>query len=73
MTLDQYLETTGMTAADFGEKINVSGASVSRIRKGEQNIRLDLAREIVNATGGAVSIFDLLQMRKPSPSERQAA
>lgn len=71
MTLDQYLETTGKTAAAFGDMIGISGASVSRIKKGEQNITLDLARDIVNSTGGAVSIFDLLQMRKPA--ERQAA
>lgn len=72
MTLDQYFETTGTTAAEFGAAIKVSGASVSRIRKGEQNITLDLARDIVNATGGAVSIFDLLQMRK-TPSQDIAA
>ena len=64
MTLDQYLSTTDITAADFGAMIGLSGASVSRIRKGEQNIKLDLAGLIEEKSGGKVRVADLLQARK---------
>jgi len=64
MTLDQYLTTAAITAADFGELVGLSGASMSRIRKGEQNITLDLAGLIEDKSGGKVRVADLLQTRK---------
>lgn len=59
MTLDEYLRTHPVTAAAFAGRIKVSPASVTRIRKGGQNIPLALAREIVTATGGKVTLEDL--------------
>jgi len=64
MTLDQYLTTAAITAADFGELVGLSGASMSRIRKGEQNITLDLAGLIEDKSGGKVRVADLLLTRK---------
>lgn len=59
MTLDEYLKSTPVTAATFAERIGVSPASVTRIRNGGQNIPLKLAKEIVSATGGKVTLEDL--------------
>jgi DNA-binding transcriptional regulator YdaS (Cro superfamily) len=61
MTLDQYLKTEGApTAGEFGAKVGLSEASISRIRKGEQNITRDVMRSIIMATGGKVSAEGLL-------------
>lgn len=55
MTLDTYLRSNGITGAQFAERIEVSEASLTRIRRGEQNISRDLIRRIVEETGGEVS------------------
>jgi plasmid maintenance system antidote protein VapI len=60
MTLDEYLDAEGITAADFGKLVSISEASVSRIRKGTQNITRDLMREIIGASGGKVTANGLL-------------
>jgi DNA-binding transcriptional regulator YdaS (Cro superfamily) len=59
MTLDEYLRSHPVTAASFAAKIGKSAASVTRIRKGDQNITLALAQKIVSATGGKVTLEDL--------------
>lgn len=59
MTLDQYLKTTSDSAAALAERCGISAASVSRIRKGEQNISLALASKIAAETGGKVTLADL--------------
>lgn len=59
MTLDEYLRDHPVTAVAFAERIGKSPASVTRIRKGEQRLSLDLAAKIVAATGGKVTLEDL--------------
>ena len=59
MTLDTYLETTSDSAAALAERCGISAASVSRIRKGQQNISLALAHKIERETGGKVKLADL--------------
>lgn len=59
MTLDQYLTAGPDTASALAARCNISAASVSRIRKGGQNISLHLARTIEQETGGAVTVADL--------------
>ena len=59
MTLEQYLTGKGDTATALAERCGISPASMSRIRKGEQNISLDLASIIVSQTGGKVTLNDL--------------
>jgi DNA-binding transcriptional regulator YdaS (Cro superfamily) len=56
MDLDTYLKTSGVSGSAFADRIGVSAASVTRIRKGGQNISLELAQRIVTATGGKVSL-----------------
>ena len=63
MTLDQYLSLPGSpTNSDFGERCTppLSGASISRIRKGIQNITVDTMRSIILASGGQVTAEGLL-------------
>lgn len=63
MTLDQYLSLPGSpTNADFGARCqpSLSGASISRIRKGTQNITVDTMRSIILASGGQVTAEGLL-------------
>ena len=63
MTLDQYLSQPGApTASDFGAlcKPPISGASISRIRKGDQNITRDTMISIIVASGGKVTAEGLL-------------
>lgn len=57
MTLDQYLTREGVTAAEFGAKCEppISEASISRIRRGEQNISRDVMLRIMMASGGKVT------------------
>jgi DNA-binding transcriptional regulator YdaS (Cro superfamily) len=59
MTLDTYLNSTPDSAAALAQRIGVSAASISRIRKGEQNISLALAMKIERETGGKVKLADL--------------
>lgn len=56
MDLDTYLRTSGLTGSAFADRLGISAASVTRIRKGAQNISLELAQRIVLATGGKVSL-----------------
>lgn len=63
MTLTEYIREHGTTAAALAEKVGVSAASMTRIGKGRQNITLDLAQRIVDATGGMVGFDDLAAKR----------
>lgn len=62
MTLDQYLRSKGApTAAEFGAKVGLSEASISRIRKGEQNITRDVMLSIIAASGNKVTADALVR------------
>lgn len=64
MTLDQFLKLSDApTAEEFGAKCNppLSGASVSRIRRGEQNITRETMRSIIEASDGIVTADGLLK------------
>lgn len=64
MTIDAYLEASGTTAAALADAVGVSGPSMTRIKRGGQNISLDLANRIVLATGGKVTLEDLSMTRQ---------
>lgn len=59
MTLDQYLRDASDTAEALATRVGISPASISRIRKGNQNISLSLANRIAHETRGLVSLEDL--------------
>jgi plasmid maintenance system antidote protein VapI len=61
MTLDQYLNAESLTAAAFGERVDLSEASVSRIRRGEQNITRDVMLRIIAASGGLITADGLVR------------
>lgn len=63
MNLDTYFERTADTAAALAQRVGVSAASMSRIRKGGQNISLSLAEKIARETGGEVTLEDLAKAR----------
>lgn len=76
MNLDIYLRDTGTTAAEFAERLEISEASLSRIRRGDQNISRDLIRLIVEQSDGAVTADDLVfnshvQLDAPAASVSQ--
>lgn len=72
MTLDQFLSApSAPTSADFAAAVGISEASISRIRKGAQNITRDVMLDIIRASGGKVTADSLLI--KAEPSEQQAA
>ena len=63
MTLDQYLASEGApTAAEFGAKCDppISEASISRIRRGVQNLSRDTMLSIIAASGNMVTAEGLL-------------
>lgn len=63
MTLDQFLNLPGApTAAAFGAKCEppLSEASISRIRKGQQNITRDTMLSIIKASGDLVTADGLV-------------
>lgn len=55
MDLDCYLRENGISGSEFAAMIGVSEASLSRIRRGDQNITRETIRQIVAATSGAVT------------------
>lgn len=64
MTLDQFLNLPGApTAEDFGRTCDppISGASISRIRRGEQNITRETMIAIIKASGGQVTADGLVK------------
>jgi DNA-binding transcriptional regulator YdaS (Cro superfamily) len=72
MTLDQFLSAPDApTSADFAADAGISEASISRIRKGMQNISRDVMIAIVRASKGRVTADSLLI--KAEPPEQQAA
>lgn len=64
MTLDQYLNLPGSPNADeFGRRCEppLSGASISRIRRGGQNITRETIRAIIEASDGIVTADGLVK------------
>lgn len=59
MTLDQYLRDASDTAEALASRVGVSAATISRVRKGTQNISLSLANKIAQETRGLVTLEDL--------------
>ncbi|MGU3496376.1 helix-turn-helix transcriptional regulator [Xanthobacteraceae bacterium A53D] len=54
LTLRQWRLAQRMTARDLAAKLEISGAHLSNIEKGQRGASLDLAVRIEQATAGAV-------------------
>ena len=60
MTLAEYLKTENIRRAAFAVRVGTSGASITRICDGTQNPAPELMREIIAATGGKVTLEELV-------------
>ncbi len=60
MTLDQYLKSENIRRAAFAARVGTSGASITRICQGLQSPSPDLMREIIAASGGKVTLEELV-------------
>lgn len=60
MDLDSYLRTNSISGTEFAAQLAITEASLSRIRRGNQNISRDLIGRIFELTGGAVSLTALV-------------
>lgn len=58
MKLSTYLETNGLSDADFAALIGVDRSSVTRMRAGNQTPSLRTMQTIAEKTGGAVTAND---------------
>lgn len=61
--LRRYLIELDESAADFAARVQTSRQTIYRICKGGQTPKPDLARRIIEATGGVVSYHDLYRER----------
>jgi len=54
MTLAEYLEKNSLTLTEFGARIGVSHAAISRYRNGQRRPEWNVLERIQEETGGAV-------------------
>lgn len=66
MTIDDYLAASGKTAAVYAADAQISEASLTRIRRGEQNFSRDVMRRLIAASGNAVTANDLIGIPQQS-------
>jgi DNA-binding transcriptional regulator YdaS (Cro superfamily) len=65
MTLNEYFAASPTDKpAELAARVGLSAASMSRARKGWQNLSLDTISAIVRETGGKVTADDLRAMRE---------
>lgn len=60
MDLDTYLRENAISGIEFAALLGVTEASLSRIRRGNQNISRDMIRRIFDLTSGEVSLGALV-------------
>jgi DNA-binding transcriptional regulator YdaS (Cro superfamily) len=68
MTLNDFLNDYPGGAEAFAPRIGLSTASLSRIRRGGQNISRDTIRGIVEESAGAVSVEELVFPERSTPT-----
>lgn len=61
MTLDQYLNTKGMTDAAFAAVVGISQSQVNRLRRGLSQPSWGTLETIERATGGKVAASDFFR------------
>lgn len=69
MDIQQYLEKSGRTAADFAAAVGISAVSLSRISRGMQNTTRDVMQRIIAESGGAVTADRLVHAAADSGDE----
>jgi transcriptional regulator with XRE-family HTH domain len=68
MTLQQFLDQTNMSRAEFAKAIGVSEVAITRYIGGKRMPRPELLVKIVEATGGAVTPNDFLPEKASHPT-----
>lgn len=63
MTLDHWLTSQNLSAEKFGETLGCSGQAVRYWRSGARSPDADVVARIVAATGGAVTVDDMHEIR----------
>ncbi|MGN7959159.1 helix-turn-helix transcriptional regulator [Agrobacterium tumefaciens] len=58
MKLETYLKTNGISHSEFGRKLNVSQATISRYVADERRPSLAMAKKIQDATGNMVPLAE---------------
>lgn len=66
MTLTQYLDQENLTAAEFGRRIGVSPAAMTRYCAGERFPNTAILRKIMSETRGQVTPNDFLETNRTS-------
>jgi DNA-binding transcriptional regulator YdaS (Cro superfamily) len=72
MTIDQYLCLHKMNASDFARIVPISETSLSRARKGEQNITRDVMLAIMKASDGLITADGILHPTRMNADQRRA-
>lgn len=58
--LDQYLAETGESATSFAGRVGCDVSTIVRIRQRKYSPNVELAKKIIDATGGRLSFEDLI-------------
>lgn len=69
MTLDDYLTTNKISGPKFAQRIKVDPATIYRIRRGYVVPHRETMQAIITASGGDISVEDLVQLDQPTKKE----
>lgn len=64
MTIDDYLKRSGKTAAAYADGAKISEASLTRIRRGEQNVTADVIARLIAASDDQVTADGIISARR---------
>ena len=59
--IQEIVEESGLTQADFAKRLDVTPKSLSLLIRGEQNLSTDIAKKLFRMTGTSVSYWLNLQ------------
>lgn len=68
MKLSEWLKSSEMRACDLARAVGTTEATISRLKHGNSQPSIDLARRISEATGGAVTANDFMEGKPPAGS-----
>jgi len=66
MRLEKYLFLQNLSVREFASSVGVTHAHIINIIKGRRSPSLILAKQIEEATKGAVTIYELIDPKVPS-------
>jgi len=57
--IQRFIESQGLTQADFAKQVGLSRQQINNVVKGRSNPSLRTIRKIVEVTGGEITLLDL--------------